>query len=246
MPDMTRSCTPQSGATTPIFPPSSSASSLLLLPTATKVLSVATSTVTCSSNIRTSCSLSSTLSSFSSSSSSSSSKASVTATTTKTQQQQHQQQQQKKGTQQVDNVTCFWKNCNKDVDACGIIEHVRQCHVDTQRDCEVFVCLWEGCKVFNKTSCSKTWLERHILCHGGDKPFRCIVDGCRVRFTSQSALERHVNSHFNTYQPISSRGAKSKEDTPTKLMKKRKLKKGRVCTGRSFGIFKVWVLTVDN
>lgn len=34
------------------------------------------------------------------------------------------------------------------------------------------------------------------LQHSGDKPFKCIVENCGHRFKTQSALERHVNSHF--------------------------------------------------
>eukprot|EP00096_Caligus_rogercresseyi_P008248 TRINITY_DN26763_c0_g1_i1.p1 TRINITY_DN26763_c0_g1~~TRINITY_DN26763_c0_g1_i1.p1 ORF type:complete len:277 (-),score=102.98 TRINITY_DN26763_c0_g1_i1:317-1147(-) len=61
-----------------------------------------------------------------------------------------------------------------------------------------YKCLWEGCKVYGKTSCSKSWLEKHIISHGGNKPFQCIVDGCKQRFSTQSLLERHVNSHFKS------------------------------------------------
>jgi hypothetical protein len=39
--------------------------------------------------------------------------------------------------------------------------------------------------VYARTSCSRSWLERHVLSHGGNKPFRCIVDGCGQRFSSQ-------------------------------------------------------------
>lgn len=59
-----------------------------------------------------------------------------------------------------------------------------------------YVCLWEGCKVYGKASLSRNWLERHVLQHSGPRPFKCIVQNCRARFKIQSALERHVNSHF--------------------------------------------------
>jgi hypothetical protein len=58
-------------------------------------------------------------------------------------------------------------------------------HVNPQVSCENYVCLWVGCKVYARTSCSRSWLERHVLSHGGNKPFRCIVDGCGQRFSSQ-------------------------------------------------------------
>ena len=124
-------------------------------------------------------------------------------------------------------TSCQWQSCNETIDVATLMEHIRNKHVDTQKDSEVFRCLWEGCKVYNKPSCSLTWLERHILCHSGDKPFRCIVEGCGQRFTSHGGLERHVNSHFNTYQPVHPRSSRSKDDTPSKLLKKKKLKKRR-------------------
>lgn len=70
-------------------------------------------------------------------------------------------------------------------------------HVISQATRETYVCEWSGCKVQGRTSCSRSWLERHVLSHAGNKPYRCIVHGCGCRFNSQSALERHVNSHFN-------------------------------------------------
>lgn len=81
-------------------------------------------------------------------------------------------------------------------DALG--DHVRGAHVDTQtRDQGVYLCRWQGCKVFERNSCSRQWLERHVtLSHCGSRPFPCIVAGCGQRFGSQAALQRHVNAHF--------------------------------------------------
>ena len=49
----------------------------------------------------------------------------------------------------------------------------------------MYVCLWAGCKVRGKTSCSKSWLEKHVPTHGGKFNFACMVGGCKQRFTSQ-------------------------------------------------------------
>lgn len=40
---------------------------------------------------------------------------------------------------------------------------------------QVFVCLWKGCKVYNTPSTSQSWLQRHMLTHSGDKPFKVIT-----------------------------------------------------------------------
>lgn len=128
-------------------------------------------------------------------------------------------------------VTCKWINCEQKIVCSGqLVEHIRKYHVERQSDSETFTCLWVGCKVYNRPSCSLSWLERHILCHGGNKPFKCIVERCDQRFTSQSALERHVNSHFNSASaPNGSKVGRSKDDTPTKLIKKKKLRYRRKC-----------------
>ena len=50
---------------------------------------------------------------------------------------------------------------------------------------EVYRCLWAGCKVHGKTSCSKSWLEKHVPTHGGKFNFACMIGGCKQRFSSQ-------------------------------------------------------------
>ncbi|GAB1597903.1 zinc finger protein AEBP2-like isoform X1 [Argonauta hians] len=122
---------------------------------------------------------------------------------------------------------CKWKNCDIVLDPDLLMAHIREKHVESQEGSETYVCFWDGCKVYAKRSCSMSWLERHILSHSGDKPFKCIVDGCDMRFPSHHGLERHVNSHFNTQQPTATKPTKLREDTPTKLWKKKKLKRKR-------------------
>lgn len=120
-------------------------------------------------------------------------------------------------------VACKWVNCRVNMEIHLLMDHIRDKHVEPQKkNSEGFVCLWESCKVFNKPSCSFNWLERHILSHSGAKPFRCIVDGCGMRFTSQTGLERHVNSHFNTYPSPQPKTPRSTDNTPTKSLKKKK------------------------
>lgn len=120
-------------------------------------------------------------------------------------------------------VECQWKGCEEVTSE--IMDHIRACHVSSQNGKEK-VCLWKGCKVYDKPSRSKSWLDQHILTHSGDKPFRCIVDGCGIRFTSQGGLERHVNSHFNAQEqlPNQKNSKHGREDTPTKIFKRKRLK----------------------
>ncbi|XP_077269791.1 AE binding protein 2 jing [Temnothorax americanus] len=115
--------------------------------------------------------------------------------------------------QATDSGICRWDKCEASFESVGgLLEHLQAAHINTQTGGDNFVCHWQGCKVQGRTSCSRRWLERHVLSHGGNKPFRCIVDGCGCRFSSQTALERHVNGHFNQSETSSSNGRRSCEN----------------------------------
>ncbi|KAG7277630.1 hypothetical protein CRUP_025315 [Coryphaenoides rupestris] len=126
--------------------------------------------------------------------------------------------------------TCCWDHCLLQTPSSpDLAEHIRAMHVDGQRG-GVFVCLWKGCKVYNTPSTSHSWLQRHMLTHSGDKPFKCVVGGCDATFASQGGLARHVPTHFSSQG--SGRlggGARLKEDSPSKagLSRRRKLKNKR-------------------
>ncbi|CAH1128887.1 unnamed protein product [Ceutorhynchus assimilis] len=118
---------------------------------------------------------------------------------------------------------CRWDECAAQFDTSGaLLEHLQVKHVisQSQANQEHYVCLWRGCKVHGRTSCSISWLERHVLAHAGTKPFRCIVDGCGQRFNSQLMLERHVNNHFNSDGTQNTNTKKSVENGQVKLFKR--------------------------
>ncbi|XP_069484518.1 zinc finger protein AEBP2 isoform X2 [Ambystoma mexicanum] len=125
---------------------------------------------------------------------------------------------------------CCWDQCqicfNSSPD---LADHIRSIHVDGQRG-GVFVCMWKGCKVYNTPSTSQSWLQRHMLTHSGDKPFKCVVGGCNASFASQGGLARHVPTHFSQQNSskVSSQ-PKAKEESPSKasVNKRRKLKNKR-------------------
>ncbi|XP_029901195.1 zinc finger protein AEBP2 [Myripristis murdjan] len=126
--------------------------------------------------------------------------------------------------------TCCWDHCQLLFPSSpDLAEHIRATHVDGQRG-GVFVCLWKGCKVYNTPSTSQSWLQRHMLTHSGDKPFKCVVGGCNATFASQGGLARHVPTHFSSQSSskMASQG-KVKEESPSKagLNKRRKLKNKR-------------------
>ncbi|XP_061773083.1 zinc finger protein AEBP2-like isoform X2 [Nerophis ophidion] len=129
--------------------------------------------------------------------------------------------------------SCSWDLCLQYFNSSpDLAEHIRSIHVDGQRG-GVFVCLWKGCKVYNTPSTSQSWLQRHMLTHSGDKPFKCVVGGCTASFASQGGLARHVPSHFSQQSSSKmSSQAKLKEELPSKagLNKRKKLKNKRRCS----------------
>lgn len=78
---------------------------------------------------------------------------------------------------------CNWEKCSKHFDSnSDLLDHLHQHHIKSQQS--PFMCSWRDCKV-NGREGSKGWLERHVMSHVGSKPFRCIVERCGVRFSSQ-------------------------------------------------------------
>ena len=134
-------------------------------------------------------------------------------------------------------LQCRWAGCLVELEAGGLGTHLQEKHVTSQKG--RFACQWKGCKVFNKPSSLKSWLERHILSHSGDKPFRCIVEGCGLSFTTPGGLERHVPTHFTcrgTGRPV------RRDDTPTKSQKRsKKARRKRPLPGNTPTLYNVFL-----
>jgi len=104
-------------------------------------------------------------------------------------------------------IICKWTNCDWPGCYDDLVDHIREIHVDLQpyhyhdqinlSNNNNFVCLWIGCKVYNKPSLCKSWLENHVLQHSGPRPFKCIFENCGQRFKTRNLLEKHVNNHFS-------------------------------------------------
>merc|ERR550539_1904862 len=96
-------------------------------------------------------------------------------------------------------IQCKWEGCGELFKTHGkLSDHIKTTHVvgEESGDTTTYSCRWVGCKVFGKKSSKMSWLERHVPRHGSKFTHDCIVEGCRMRFSSQAMLERHVNSHF--------------------------------------------------
>lgn len=136
-----------------------------------------------------------------------------------------------------DKATCQWNGCGEDIEADSLLEHMTQRHIVSQAKASTdeetkFVCLWNGCKFYNRSSVLQTWLERHVLCHLGNKPYRCIVPHCRMRFASQFLLKRHVNGHLDQSRP-----PRKGDTAAARQMRKRKLRNTKPCPVRTDDYF---------
>jgi hypothetical protein len=92
---------------------------------------------------------------------------------------------------------CRWDRCIHTGDINGsLFEHLLE-HVNAQKASKKEqMCLWVGCRVYKVASRSVNYLEKHIHKHTNEKPFRCVFDNCNEQFTTQFALERHVQTHL--------------------------------------------------
>lgn len=136
-------------------------------------------------------------------------------------QQEIERRDSQKSLSSGDSGRCRWAECTAQFDTSGaLLEHLQHKHVISQATRDEYTCFWSGCKVHGRTSCSRSWLERHVLAHAGTKLFRCIVDGCRQRFNSQLTLQRHVNGHFNADGKPTDPTKKTPENSSTKLFKR--------------------------
>ncbi|CAF0870775.1 unnamed protein product [Rotaria sp. Silwood1] len=92
---------------------------------------------------------------------------------------------------------CRWDRCTHTGDINGsLFEHLLE-HVNAQKNSKKEqMCLWVGCRVYKVASRSVNYLEKHIHKHTNEKPFRCVFDNCTEQFTTQFALERHVQTHL--------------------------------------------------
>lgn len=70
-------------------------------------------------------------------------------------------------------------------------QHLEKVHAEN------YCCKWEGCKVFGKMSRKLSFLQRHIAEHSGEKPYKCILDGCDATFSSICGRKRHVEAHYS-------------------------------------------------
>nr|XP_039259270.1 zinc finger protein AEBP2-like isoform X1 [Styela clava] len=89
---------------------------------------------------------------------------------------------------------CQWVGCPNPFESrCGadLHTHLQECHAEN------YSCKWKGCRYFEIVSRKLSFLQRHIGEHSGEKPFKCILDGCDASFSSLCSRKRHVEAHYS-------------------------------------------------
>ncbi|XP_066931132.1 uncharacterized protein [Clytia hemisphaerica] len=94
-------------------------------------------------------------------------------------------------------VNCEWGDCRLSfINAEDLTDHVESSHLVSCEESDNCSCMWRDCKFLNQ-SCSFKWLSKHVLRHCDLKPFKCVILGCDMTFSTQNGLARHVPTHFN-------------------------------------------------
>ena len=94
---------------------------------------------------------------------------------------------------------CRWLGCKdttpfSSVDS--LVVHVQDNHLVQFSESDFVVCLWQGCKVFNRPFEKKDWLPQHMRRHTNERPHKCFMNGCNTSFWSVHALQNHLQLHF--------------------------------------------------
>lgn len=106
----------------------------------------------------------------------------------------------------VEKKKCMWNKCNyignsTEVDN-SLVDHIKSKHIFSQKHLNRFRCLWKGCTVYQKPAYHFNWLERHVVDHIEKRPFMCIFNGCKRKFRTEEAREKHCQSHIGTSEKV--------------------------------------------
>ncbi|XP_056270265.1 zinc finger protein GLIS1 isoform X1 [Pseudoliparis swirei] len=95
----------------------------------------------------------------------------------------------------VDKQVCRWIDCSAAYEQQEeLVRHIEKVHID-QRKGEDFTCFWAGCIRRYKAFNARYKLLIHMRVHSGEKPNKCMFEGCNKAFSRLENLKIHLRSH---------------------------------------------------
>ncbi|XP_042564932.1 zinc finger protein GLIS1 [Clupea harengus] len=94
-----------------------------------------------------------------------------------------------------DKQLCRWIDCSAAYEQQEeLVRHIEKVHID-QRKGEDFTCFWVGCIRRYKPFNARYKLLIHMRVHSGEKPNKCMFEGCNKAFSRLENLKIHLRSH---------------------------------------------------